>query len=97
MKFIILVVYLVVGVLIAAAQGYLGEVSGIGDIVNLLLAIVLWPLLLVGVDFNLKIGGGDGGGGNGGNRNGSLLLPALVFGRAFLPTRRNEARVSRRV
>jgi hypothetical protein len=78
MKLIILVVYLVIGVLVASAQDYLGEVSGIGDALNLILAVVLWPLLLVGVDFNIKIGEDDGGGGN---RNGVLLLlgPNLTY------------------
>jgi hypothetical protein len=81
MKLIILVVYLVVGVLVASAQGYLGEVSGIGGALNLILAVVLWPLLLVGVDFNIKIGD-DGGGG--GNRNGLVLLlgPSLTYARS---------------
>ncbi len=85
MKLIILVIYLVVGVLVASAQNYLGEVSGIGDALNLLLAVLLWPLLLVGVDFNIKIG--DGGGG--GNRNGVLLLlgPGLTGARTAWRTR----------
>ncbi|MGH2778052.1 MAG: hypothetical protein ACRDJB_05320 [Actinomycetota bacterium] len=79
MKLIILVVYLVVGVLVASAQDYLGEVSNIGGALNLILAVVLWPLLLVGVDFNIKIGDDDGGG----NRNGVLLLlgPSLTYAR----------------
>jgi hypothetical protein len=72
MKNIILLVYLGIGVLVAGAQGYLGEVSSIGDIINLLLAVVLWPLLLVGVDFNLKIGdGGD-------KKNRSMMLGAAL-------------------
>ena len=87
MKLIILVIYLVVGVLVASAQNYLGEVSGIGDALNLLLAVLLWPLLLVGVDFNIKIG--DDGGGRGGNRNGVLLLlgPGLTWARSAWRTR----------
>jgi hypothetical protein len=81
MKLIILVVYLVIGVLVASAQDYLGEVSNIGGALNLILAVVLWPLLLVGVDFNIKIGDDDGGGGN---RNGVLLLlgPSLTYARS---------------
>jgi len=79
---IIMIVYLVVGVIVASAQGYLGDIGGIGDALNLLLAIVLWPLLLVGVDFKIKIGNDNGGGRN---RNGLLLPlagPALAYLRA---------------
>jgi hypothetical protein len=76
-----MIVYLVVGVIVASAQGYLGDIGGLGDAINLLLAIVLWPLLLVGVDFKIKIGNDNGGDRN---RNGFLPLagPALVYLRA---------------
>ena len=80
---IILIVYLVVGIIVASAQGYLGEIDGVGDAVNLLLAIVLWPLLLVGVDFNIRIGdNGDNGGGR--NRNNGIL-PFVGVALAYLP------------
>ena len=85
MKLIFLVVYLVIGVLVASAQNYVGDVGGIGDALNLILAVVLWPLLLVGVDFKIKIGGD----GNGGNKNGALLLlgPSLTYARAAVRAR----------
>jgi len=78
---IIMIVYLVVGVIVASAQGYLGDIGGLGDALNLLLAIVLWPLLLVGVDFKIRIGNDNGGGRD---RNGLLPLagPALAYLRA---------------
>jgi len=53
-----MIVYLVIGVLVASANGYLGDVGSIGGLLNLLLAIVLWPLVLLGVDFKLRFGGG---------------------------------------
>jgi hypothetical protein len=76
-----MLVYLVVGVVVAAAQDYLGNVGSLGDVINLLLAIILWPLLLVGVDFKVRIGND----GNGGNRNNVLLFagPALISLRRF--------------
>ena len=80
---IIMIVYLVVGVIVASAQGYLGDIGGLDDVLNLLLAVILWPLLLVGVDFNIKIGNGDDGGRD---RNNGLLPmagPALVYLRAL--------------
>jgi hypothetical protein len=74
-----MIVYLVVGVIVASAQGYLGNIGGLGDVLNLLLAVVLWPLLLVGVDFKIRIGNGNDGGRD---RNGGILPiagPALVY------------------
>jgi hypothetical protein len=74
-----MIVYLVVGVIVASAQGYLGDIGGLGDVINLLLAVVLWPLLLVGVDFKIRIGNDNGGGRD---RNGGILPiagPALVY------------------
>ena len=73
-----MIAYLVIGVIVASAQGYLGDIDGLSDIVNLLLAIVLWPLLLVGVDFNIRIGDdGDNGGRN--RNNGVLPLAGVVL------------------
>ncbi len=81
MRRIVMIVYLVIGVVVASAQGYLGNIGSIADFVNLLLAVVLWPLLLVGVDFNLRFGGGKDG-----NKKGALFLlnPALVYARSAL-------------
>lgn len=85
MRRIALIVYLVIGVVVAAAQDYLGNIGNISDFVNLLLAVILWPLLLVGVDFNLSFGGGKDG-----NKKGALFLlnPALVSARSALQFRR---------
>lgn len=72
------IIYLVVGVLVASANGYLGDVGSLGGLLNLLLAILLWPLVLLGVDFKLRFGGG--------NNNRSL---GVMFGAplAYLHTR----------
>jgi hypothetical protein len=80
---IITLIYLVVGVLVAAAKDYFGDVSGIFDLVNILLAILLWPLVLLGVDFDL--GGKDGGG----KKKDALLLlgPSAYFVRERLRER----------
>lgn len=77
MRTIGLIIYLVVGVLVASARNYLGDVGSLAGLLNLLLAIALWPLVLLGVKFNLSFGGG------GRNRNGALLWgPPLVYARA---------------
>lgn len=76
-------IYLIVGMIVAGTKEYLSEISGIGDIINLILAVVLWPLVLLGVKFNLKLGGGKDD--NDALAQASLLLgPPLVFARAAL-------------
>jgi hypothetical protein len=87
-----MLVYLVIGVVVAAAQDYLGDIGSLGDVINLILAILLWPLLLVGVDFNVRIGN-DGDGGNR-NNNALLLGGYLLAGlRRFAPSRRAEPEI----
>ena len=54
-------IYIVIGLLIAWKKHYFGDINGIGEFVNLLLAVLLWPLVLFGVKFNLHFGGGGGG------------------------------------
>jgi hypothetical protein len=46
-------VYLVVGVVIAASHHYFAHVSTLKPLLSALLAIVLWPLLLVGVNLHI--------------------------------------------
>ena len=84
MKTIIFVVYLAIGVAVAATKDYLGDVGSIGDIINLILAVVLWPLVLLGVDFNLKIGGDDKEGDD--KKKGALLMvgPAITYARSLV-------------
>ena len=71
MKSIIVVVYIVIGILVAAQKDYLGDLGSIGDVINLLLAVLLWPLVLLGVKFNIKVGGD-------GDKKGSLLIPVAL-------------------
>lgn len=99
MKTIIVLVYLAIGVAVAAIKDYLGDIGNVSDVINLVLAVVLWPVVLLGVDFELDIGGGDdkgdkkdgkdgGGGKDGGkgDKKGALGLigPALGYAYAWL-------------
>jgi hypothetical protein len=61
---LIFLLYLLIGIIVALTQGYFQNLGNVSSILELLVAIVLWPLILFGVDIN--IGGVDGGGGNGG-------------------------------
>jgi hypothetical protein len=47
------IVYLVVGIIVAASKNYL-DIDNIRDVISAALGIVLWPLLLL--DVNLRIG-----------------------------------------
>ena len=67
---VIVVIYLVIGVIVAANQGYLSGLGNLSAILEALVAIVAWPLLLFGIDFNFTVDGGGGGGGGNGGGNG---------------------------
>jgi len=73
---IIFVVYLVIGILVAAGvigneSNYFTGMDSLEEVIEMLLAVILWPLVLLGVDLN--IGGNsasEGGGGSGGGQGG---------------------------
>ncbi|MBV9465967.1 MAG: hypothetical protein JO206_00365 [Solirubrobacterales bacterium] len=48
------IVYLIVGILVASAHHYLNNVGALKPIVSALLAIALWPLLLLGINLHVK-------------------------------------------
>jgi hypothetical protein len=47
------VIWLVIGVLLAASHHYFNNVNGIKPLVSAALAIVLWPLLLLGINLHV--------------------------------------------
>jgi hypothetical protein len=47
-------VYLVVGVVLASSRHYFEHASTLKPLVSALLAIVLWPLLLLGINLHIK-------------------------------------------
>jgi hypothetical protein len=51
---IVSLVYLVVGVIVASSHRYFAHASTLKALLSALLAIVLWPLLLLGVDLHIK-------------------------------------------
>ena len=86
MSRIFMIIYLVIGVVVASSQNYLSDIGGIGDLINLLLAIILWPLVVLGIDFKLKIGD------NADDKKKSLplILPAITAAHSLL-SRTREA------
>jgi hypothetical protein len=47
------IIYIIVGVIMASNRGYLSDLGSIAHILSAILAIVLWPLLLLGVNLHL--------------------------------------------
>jgi hypothetical protein len=60
-------IYIVIGVLVAAARNYFERLDNVRGIISLLIAILVWPVVVFDIDVRI---GRDGNG-----RNGSLLLP----------------------
>jgi hypothetical protein len=50
---ILFLVYIVLGILVAATNGYFRNLGGIRGIISMVLAILLWPLVLAGVDIRI--------------------------------------------
>jgi hypothetical protein len=50
------VIYVIVGIVVAAENNYLKNIDDIEAIISLILAVLLWPLVLF--DVNLHIGSG---------------------------------------
>jgi hypothetical protein len=48
------VIYLVIGVLVASSNDYLERLGTIRAVISAILAIVLWPLILLGFDLDIR-------------------------------------------
>jgi hypothetical protein len=48
------IVYVIIGAFVAGANDYFEHVSKLRPILSALLAILLWPLLLVGINLHIK-------------------------------------------
>ncbi len=49
------IIYLLIGVVVASLQGYLVEWNIIGNLIEGIIAILIWPVLLLGVDLHQLI------------------------------------------
>lgn len=48
--------YLIIGIIVAADRGYLSHLSSLSSILSALLAIVLWPALFFGANLHVSLG-----------------------------------------
>jgi len=48
------IIYLIIGVVIAASHHYLNNPNALKPIVSALLAIALWPLVLLGINVHVR-------------------------------------------
>lgn len=51
---VLFVVYIIIGVVVAAGHHYFEHVDALKPIASAVLAVLLWPLVLLGVDLHLN-------------------------------------------
>lgn len=51
---LLFVVYIIIGVVVAAGHHYLEHLDALKPIVSAVLAVLLWPLVLFGINLHLK-------------------------------------------
>jgi hypothetical protein len=47
-------IYLIVGLVVAAAKDYFDNIEGFKGVLEALIAIIIWPAVLLGVDINVR-------------------------------------------
>jgi hypothetical protein len=52
-RLLISLAYLAVGLVVASNNNYLGNLNDLSAVVSAVLAVVLWPLVLLGVDLHI--------------------------------------------
>jgi sulfite exporter TauE/SafE len=51
---LITIAYLIVGLIVAANENYLRNLDNVRRVIAAILAIVLWPLVLLGIDLHIR-------------------------------------------
>lgn len=51
---VLLLIYVVIGVVIASTHHYLSNLDSVRRFASALLAILLWPLVLLGIDLHIR-------------------------------------------
>jgi predicted membrane-bound spermidine synthase len=55
---LLVLIYVVIGALVAGTHGYFAHLATLNDFLGALLAILLWPLVLLGFSFKDLLGHG---------------------------------------
>jgi hypothetical protein len=50
---VVVLIWLVIGVVVAGGHHYLDNLGSIGAILTAVLAVLIWPLILIGVKINI--------------------------------------------
>ena len=53
-RYFFVLVYLVIGVVVANAHHYFAHLNSLSAALSMVLAVLLWPLVLLGVSLHLK-------------------------------------------
>lgn len=51
---VLFVIYIIIGVIVAGGHHYFEHLDAVRPIASAVLAVLLWPLVLLGVSFHLK-------------------------------------------
>jgi len=54
LRTVLFVVYIVIGVIVANSHHYFTHMNGAKPILSAVIAVVLWPLILFGVNLHIK-------------------------------------------
>jgi hypothetical protein len=49
------IIYLIIGAIVASNRGYLGDLGNISHLFSALLSVLLWPLVLLGVNLHITL------------------------------------------
>ncbi len=52
---LLLLLYVVVGVIVASGKDYLDSIDTVEELLSAVLAVALWPLLLLGVNLHVHL------------------------------------------
>ena len=47
-------IYIIVGIVVAAVKDYFENVNGVKGVLEAVIAVLIWPLVLLGVDINIR-------------------------------------------